>query len=135
MIRTYVDSCVYIDAWSGAEPDRTKARSFFADPNREFISSNFVRLEPLPKPTTKGYPDELRFYERLFLLVSGWVPATDTIIDEAIAVASDCDTSGIDSIHIAATVVGMADEFVTTESDTKPMFKEKRLRVRRAQDL
>src|SRR5262249_3826610 len=36
------------------------------DPDRTLVTSDFVRLEVLPKPSFQGYQDQVDFYEEFF---------------------------------------------------------------------
>ncbi len=50
-------------------------------------------------------------------------------MDEAHRQAERYGITGIDACHIAAAVVGIADEFYTFEKLTKPMFRTKEIKV------
>ncbi len=45
------------------------------DPDREFVSSNFVRLELLPKAVYNRNQSEIQFLETFFKAVTEWAPA------------------------------------------------------------
>ena len=49
MKRTYIDSGVLIAAIRGIDPIAQKAIAIIDDPEREYVSSMFVKLEVLPK--------------------------------------------------------------------------------------
>ena len=49
--------------------------------------------------------------------------STPEMTTRAIKVACDCDVAGIDALHVAAALHLQAQELVTTEADTKPMFR------------
>ncbi|HWD39964.1 MAG TPA: PIN domain-containing protein [Fimbriimonas sp.] len=135
MIRTYVDSCVFMDAWKASEPTRTKALALFADPDRELVASNLVRLELLPKATFRQQATEVEFYRRLFAFVTHWVPLNDPLVEEAIGISSRLDVAGVDALHVAAAVLGHADQLVTSENPTKPMYSEIRVAVTYLQSI
>ena len=63
MIRTYLDAGVLIAAARGKEPIAIRALEILDDPNRQFVSSIFLRLELLPKPTYFKNSSEVEFYE------------------------------------------------------------------------
>jgi hypothetical protein len=50
-------------------------------------------------------------------------------MDEARRQAEKYGIVGIDTCHIAAAIVGLANEFYTFEKATKPMFRTKDLKV------
>ena len=49
MIRTYLDTGVLIAAWRGTEEVANKAMAVLDDMKREFIFSEVLRLEIMPK--------------------------------------------------------------------------------------
>ncbi len=48
--RTYLDANVLIAAWNGDAESRGWARAVLDDPERQLLTSDFVRLDVLPKP-------------------------------------------------------------------------------------
>jgi hypothetical protein len=63
---TYVDSGVLIFAAKGTSDAAALALPFLQDPNREFVTSVYVRLEVLPKAMFHGNVDETAFYNGFF---------------------------------------------------------------------
>ncbi|MFN7999449.1 MAG: hypothetical protein U0X75_00160 [Acidobacteriota bacterium] len=51
------------------------------------------------------------------------------ILNEAHRQAEKYGIVGMDACHIAAAIVGAADEFYTFEKPTKPMFRTKDVKV------
>lgn len=66
MKRTYLDSGVLIAAIRGVEPIAQKALEILDDPDREFVSSMFVKLEVLPKAVYHKQTIEQEFYTTFF---------------------------------------------------------------------
>lgn len=66
MIRTLVDSGVLIEAFRGSSAIATSALAILNDANREFVTSEFVRLEVLPKPTFQRRLIEVAFYNAFY---------------------------------------------------------------------
>ena len=64
-MRTFLDSGVLLTAWRG-ETLAAAALSIMADDAREFVTSQMVRLELLPKPRFERRPLEVQFYESHF---------------------------------------------------------------------
>jgi hypothetical protein len=64
LIRTFLDSGVLIAAVSGRGGDTLSAITVVNDPEREFVSSVFIRLDLLPKAIHYGYTSEVDFYRR-----------------------------------------------------------------------
>lgn len=48
--RTFLDADVLINAFRGVGPVATAAQSIVDDPDREFVTSDILRLELIPKP-------------------------------------------------------------------------------------
>jgi predicted nucleic acid-binding protein len=99
------------------------------DRDREFVSSRFLKLEVLPKAVYHQQSDEALFYEDFFSAVVTWTSDEDAIVDEAYQIACTYGLAGMDSLHIASAVALGADELVTTEKPTKPMFRVPLLRI------
>lgn len=66
MITTYIDSGVLIAAARGDADLSPIALSYLADPNREYITSDYVRLEVLPKAVFHRRQEEVDFYNEFF---------------------------------------------------------------------
>ena len=65
-IRTFVDTNVLIAAFHDQGATGDAAEKLLADPNREFVASDIVRLELLPKPDYFKQQPALSFYEDFF---------------------------------------------------------------------
>jgi predicted nucleic acid-binding protein len=107
-IRTFVDSGVLISAFKGELVLRQRAQAILKDRVRDFISSDFVRLEVLPKPTCYGRKDEREFYELFFGGVKRMIPSTRTLVSEAQTEAEAAGLSAVDALHVAAAKRGNA---------------------------
>ncbi len=129
MTITYVDSGVLIAAARGLGPVSLAATAIITDPNRQFISSDFVRLEVLPKPIYHHQTTETDFYRAFFATVGTWVATSPLLAERAFQRAATFGLSAIDAAHIAAAELANADEFVTTEQSAKPMFRVTSLRI------
>jgi hypothetical protein len=106
-----------------------RALAALADSNRDFVSSDFVRLEVLPKPICYGRTFERGFYEAFFLRAKRVVPATRSLVAEADVEAERWGLSAIDALHVAAAKRGRCAELLTTELPTKPLFRVTGLRI------
>ena len=126
---TYLDTNCLI-AFADAEPMRQqKVMRLLRDSNRVFMCSPYTSLETLPlalhyrKPARAGifrwYLSRCAFISDNYLL----------IMNEAHRQAEKYGIVGIDACHIAAAVVGQADEFYSFEKPTKPMFRSKEIKV------
>lgn len=126
---TYVDSGVLIWAATGKEPLASKARPFLADKNREYVTSDYVRLEVLPKSIYHKNKPEEDAYRAFFALCVRCVPTSDALIKQAMEEATKTGMSGFDALHIVCAVFGGAQEFITTEKPGKPMHRTKLIKV------
>lgn len=129
MIRTYVDTGVLIAAFRGAPPLSTLAYAILNDPNREFVASEFVRLEALPKPTYYQRSVEAAFYEAFLSSARQITPVTADLVQLAFERASAFGLSAVDALHVAAAETTQASELVTTERPTSPLFRVSTIQV------
>lgn len=129
MKRTFIDAGVLIAAARGQGEVAHAAMTVLDDPDREFASSTFVKLEVLPKPVYNRRQSEVDFYETFFAGVTVWADPTPALVDEAFREACLSGLSTVDALHIAAAASVGADEFVTSERTEKPIHRTKRVRV------
>lgn len=128
MKRTYIDANVLIGAFRGAQPVADRCIAVLDDPGRRLVVSDYLRLEVLPKPTFHKFQEEIRFMQLIFGAAEN-VTSSRRLIDEAFRLASTYNVNTLDALHVAAALVGGADEFVTLEKPTKPLFKIQELNV------
>lgn len=126
---TFIDAGVLIAAARGCSEESKMALSILDDPYREFISSPFVKLEVLPKAIFSKRMHEAEFYNAFFDSVSKWADNLDTIVEMANQKASEIGLNAMDSLHLAAAISAGAEELITTERSSKPIFKAKDIRV------
>lgn len=56
-------------------------------------------------------------------------PASPTLIQSAFNLAVIYGLSGFDALHVAAAIEAGADELITTEKKSKPMFRVREISV------
>lgn len=100
------------------------------DESREFVSSQMVRLELLPKPKFGKQVREVAFYEAHFAVCAAIEPLSEALGLEAERLAARYGLSGPDALQIAAALRHGVEEFWTSEQLGKPMFRVKDLAVR-----
>lgn len=66
MTRTFLDSGVLIAAARGTDELHLRALDILDDPEREFITSDYVRLEVIPNAVFHRKEAERKFYEAFF---------------------------------------------------------------------
>src|SRR5690348_7841739 len=129
MIRTFVDSGVLIEAFRGSSAIAISALAILNDANREFATSEFVRLEVLPKPTFQRRLIEVAFYNAFFTTVSQSASITRTLVRLAMRRAEAFGLSAVDALHVAAAETTGAAELITTERPTSPLSRVTSFRV------
>lgn len=112
----------------GPQESAQRALEILQNPQREFISSVFLELETLPKAMYFRRQNEVEFY-RAFFAGSQQVPANDLLVLSAQRLAAKYGLNGMDALHIAAAHALGADEFITTEKPTKPMYRVSEFKV------
>jgi hypothetical protein len=100
------------------------------DSDREFVISDFLKLETLPKPTFHRRTDEIAFMEDFFSSANGVAELSAALAEKAMSLASAHDIAPMDSLHLASAMSASAEEFITTEKPTKPMFRVTGLQVK-----
>lgn len=128
-IKTYIDSGVLIAAFRGVTTVGVKATEILDDPQREYATSLFVKLEVLPKAIYHQQLTEVNFYEAFFAGCTCWANELEEILELAQNLASENGLAAIDALHVAAAICVNADELITTEKPTKPMHRITRIRV------
>ena len=123
MTITFIDSGVLVTASRGAEDLSDKAITILASTDREFASSAFIKLEILPKAIYHRQTNEAEFYEAFFSAVTYWANDVDQIIQDGYSIACKYGLAAMDTLHIAAAISVGAEEFITTEKPTKPMYR------------
>lgn len=129
LTKTYIDSGVLIAAFRGITPTRIKATKILDDPQREYATSLFVKLEVLPKAIYNKQVAEVDFYETFFAGCTIWANELEKIVESAQKLASDFGLGAIDALHVAAAISVNSDEFITTEKPSKPMHRVTQIQV------
>ena len=124
-ILTFVDASVLI--YAAVKPTgqtvarRMRALQVFNDPDREFVASEFLRLEVLPIAKFFSKKREVKFYETFFGAVAKWADDA-ALIAPALSLASQHGLGALDALHIAA-ADQFGAEFVSAEKPTKPVYR------------
>ena len=119
---TYLDSSVLLCVLHGKGATFAKSYQIINEPSRRFLSSDYVRLETLPKPTFYKKQEALNFLNEFF--GKARIVASDADITKAaLGLACKHDINAADALHLSSAVAGKATEFVTAEQNTKPVFR------------
>lgn len=93
------------------------------DPEREFVTSDFVQLEVLPKAVYNNRSDEADFYREFISAAKDMVQSSHALVAQAEAYAEKSGLSAVDALHVAAARSSGCDELVTVEKRDKPLFR------------
>jgi predicted nucleic acid-binding protein len=126
---TYIDSGVLLSATDGVSRIAEKALAVLGDLSLEFASSDFVKLEVMPKAVYNKQTEEAKFYKEFFSDVIYWANDLEQIVQDANDIACKYGLAAMDALHIAAALSVNAEEFITTEKLTKPMFRVTSIQV------
>jgi predicted nucleic acid-binding protein len=129
MKRTFVDAGVLIAAARGTESLFARVLEILDDPEREFASSAFVRLETLPKAIYQRRTDEVALYQAFFDQVRHWADSLDDLAPAAYEEACHCGLNAVDALHVAAAAAVGADELITTEKPSSPLHRTQIVQV------
>jgi len=128
-IRTFVDADVLITAFQGKDALWQKAMEVIDDPKREFVVSDYLKLEVIPKPTFHHFYEEVQFMEAFIDSASLQVNATPSITKQAIILASRYNLTPLDALHAGTAVESKADMLITLERPTSPLCQIKEIKV------
>ena len=117
-----MDTGLLVAVAQGEEEVYEQALAVLDDPEREFVSSMYIKLETLPMAVHMRRGGQVEAYEAFFDSVSRWVPSSPVLSERALALASEHGITAVDALHAAAAEAEGA-ELVTTEKSTKPMFR------------
>lgn len=127
--KTFVDANVLIAAWRGNAELLQKSMEILDDPDREFIVSDYLKLEVIPKPTFFKNNDEIQFMQTFIDNASWQVNATPSITTQAIALACRYGLSAMDALHAETAIEAKADVFFTIEKSTRPLSRIQEIKV------
>jgi predicted nucleic acid-binding protein len=116
-----------INAWRGKDGERLL--ELMDSNDRTFVSCQLVRLEIMPKPAFYKNALEVEFYNQHFTRVSEEEPLSETLANEALALASRYGLAAADAINLAAAIRLRARQFCTTELPSRPMFRVQEIEV------
>lgn len=129
-VRTFVDANILIRATNIEDASLiAEIVAVLEDERREFVASDFLELEVLPKPTRNKFQVSIDFCHDFFARCVECVITDERLMKAAFAEACQLGLSAPDAIHLAAANFARVDEFVTLEKPTKPMYKSKLVKV------
>jgi predicted nucleic acid-binding protein len=124
MKRTYIDTGVLIAAARGKGKMGSRALAILGERStREFVSSEYVKFELLPKPTYFGHQAELEFYEEFFSTASQIVPLKLAHLRAAYREACKSGLSAFDAVHVVVASLSSCDELITSEGPNSAIHR------------
>ena len=123
MTRTFLDAGVLIAAARGIGIIPVRAHAILDDAERTFVTSEYIRMEVLPKALYHRQSQEVLLYERFFARAVQIVPPSVSLLQQAYTEACISGLAALDALHIAAAKSSGAEEFITTERPTTPLFR------------
>jgi hypothetical protein len=129
VIRTFLDAGVLIAAIRGTPEIADRAIEMMNDPERLFVSSDFVQLEVFPKAVYFRQTAEASFYRAYFASATEMVPVSQGLVSEASEQAQRAGLAAMDALHVAAARAGKVAEFITIKRPAKPLFRVQGLTV------
>ncbi len=129
MTRTYLDSGVLIAAARGSANLHATALEIVRDPDREFVCSDYVRLEVSPKATYYGYTEEADFYAAFYSEAETGMEFDADHLRLAFDEACNSGLSAFDAVHVIAAAQSGCDELLTTEKPNAPIHRTELVRT------
>lgn len=126
--RTYLDANVLMAAWHGQGDVAQQALEILDNPEREFVVSDALWLELMPKPLYHKANDEAEFYKVIFAEAEH-IPWQVEVLYRAQDLATNYGIAAMDAIHVATALAAGANEFISGEKRTKPMFRVSEIRM------
>ena len=123
-VRTYLDTGVLIAAYQGDHASHEVALKIIMESaEREFVSSDLVKLELLPKALFYRRADEFEFYNTFLSNVDVRVVDSNSISVGAFELSSKYGLAACDALHIHTAMNSSVTEFITTEKQGKAFFR------------
>ena len=120
--RSYIDANLLIAAWHGREDAGLDALAVLDDPDRMLLVSDALWLEVMPKAIYQKQQGEMAFYQSIFARAEH-CPWRLDVLQQAHGLAQRYGIAAMDSIHVATALAAGADEFISGEKPTRPMFR------------
>lgn len=126
--RTAIDANLLIAAWSGQNELFEQAIDILEDPARVLIVSDALWLEVMPKTVYFAQDEERAFYQGVFARAE-YLAWSAELVDSAKRLAQLYGLAAMDAIHVAVALAASADEFISGEKPTRPMFRVKEITI------
>ncbi len=114
----------------GTEQLARDAQNVIDDNTREFVASDILRMELIPKPHFNRQSAEEQFYEDYFAAAVEFIETTPELVRDAEIEAKQHGLSAADALHITAAKLAKVEDFITTEKSTKPLFRVQSMTIK-----
>lgn len=129
-VKTFIDASLLIAAARGKLDISDRALAMLDDPERSFVTSDFVRLEVLPKAVFHRQNAEVHFYRAFFARATRTVKASSSLVAQAQQEAEQTGLSAVDALHVAPAKRAKCAELITAEKSDKPLFRVEGLSIK-----
>ena len=129
-IKTFIDASLLIAGARGNQDISDRALEVLDDPARSYVTSDFVRLEVLPKAVFHRQEAEVHFYRAFFARAKQTVKASSTLVAQGQKEAEQAGLSAVDALHVAAAKKAKCQELITAEKPDKPLFRVMGLNIK-----
>lgn len=130
-MRTFLDTGALLAAFNGREAESAEALAIVEDGSREFVGSDYLKLELYPSAVYERDVVQIEFFDRYFQNVVQLMQTSPAIVADAIALAGRYRLAGGDALLVRAAIDAGAVEFVTTEAPARsPLVSVSELSVR-----
>ena len=120
-ILTYIDACLLMAAFKEKDARNVQALSIIKDKRRTFLVSDALWMEVMPSALRNKRAGEIAFYEDFFSTAQH-IPMSDAIMRRARSLSARYFIDAMDAIHVAYALEAGADQFISAENSTRPMF-------------
>lgn len=120
--RSYIDANVLIAAWKGNDEAGSAALAVLDDRERTLLVSDALWLEVMPKAIYEKNHGEIAFYWSVFERAEHHPWRLD-VLQHAQTLAQRYGIAAMDAIHVATALAAGANEFISGEKPSKPMFR------------
>lgn len=93
------------------------------------MTSDYVRLDLIPHATFNKRLDEVAFYETFFSTAIRHIPTSPSLLSLAMELGCKTGVTGIDAIHVACAIFAGAEELITAERRTKPIYRTTAVKI------
>jgi predicted nucleic acid-binding protein len=122
LTRTFLDAGILIAAVRGQAKEAARALAILEDPERSVLTSDFLSMEVLPKAISSQRSAEVALYER-YVARAHSIPVSAALVAQASLEACACGLAVLDALHLTCAKAGGAEEFITTDNPTQPLFR------------